>query len=224
MKKALLVLLVLGVAATASWFFLRRAPTGSPPVEALPGALPEGWRSVTYGGALLERMEFTGEEFVVAASGTGLRATPPSFVLLARDVGVPLDAHARVLPDAGMGVGAGAGWMIRESGVPEAPFVSVVRDHEGRMRVEASASMDIPAISRTVKNAEGLEYLRIIVDGVVLKASCSRDGVNWPVAENITAPWLTNHPIVGLVVFSGDDARASSARFRDVTFQSLPPR
>ena len=215
MKKTIIFLLFAVAVVTGVWWYQSsRSPLDAASREAEERiSMPPGWKHSVFGTAEIASITHDENGVTIGASSAGLHDTFHDFAWMYKESDKPLDAQARVVLDASAAPNAGAGWMIRAGLEPDAPFVSVYRDGQGRMMVNASAFEERPAIARAVKNTAGLEFLRIIVDGVVLKASCSSDGSTWPIAENISMPWLTNRVMIGCAVFSGDPLQVVRANF-----------
>jgi len=158
--------------------------------------------------------------FTITSSGLGPENNPPEFTFVHQAVSGPADLGVTINDSVFVSKQAGAGLMVRESLDEKSPYIIMYRAHDGRIRAVVSNRHDQPAIKRTLKNSEGSKHLRIIADGKVLKASCSTDGFSWPVAENFSAPWLTNSILTGCAVFSGHEYRTAEVTFSNLKLNS----
>jgi Cellulase (glycosyl hydrolase family 5) len=178
-------------------------------------AISEQWISSAL-GPVEKNISGNPSSFTIISSGLGPENNPPEFTFVHQIVSGPADLGVTINESAFVSSLAGAGLMVRESLDEKSPYILVYRAYDGRIRAIVSNRHDQPAMKRILKNSEGSKHLRIIAGGMVLKASCSTDGFSWPVAENFSAPWLTNSILAGCAVFGGHEYRTA-----EVTFNNL---
>ncbi len=193
------------------------------PVAAAPGdaaGIPAGWLVTAMGAAETTVRSASNGAMLVTSSGLGPDCATPEFAFVHREPDGAIDFSA-VLVDADLKSStAGAGLMVRERMDESSPYLLVYRGVDGSIRSVSDNKNGQPPVRRKLMDATDSTHLRVLSDGAVIKASCSPDGAAWPVAENFSAPWLTNKVSVGCVVFSGHEYRTTEALFRDLNFKT----
>jgi len=196
--------------------------SGEEVADRVAGAVPEGWEVAAVGTAeFAGGMDSTGE-WIVRSSGVGPAHHVSGYTWIYREAGDGVDIHARFRFLDAKSDRAGAGLIIKERNHESAPFAVVYRTGSDTVRAHISAHADRPAMMRTLNIPAGAEYLRIIIEGPVMKASCSTDGITWPVAENFMIPWITNQVSVGYIVFSGHEYVNASVAIQPTPLQASP--
>lgn len=155
-------------------------------------------------------------QFVVSASGLGVGGFADEFGFLSRAPAGNFVMSGIVSKLESSSKSAGAGLMVRQSDDDHSPYLVVYKSPDGKIHSIVNHADGQPLLRRTLVKKSGSDHLRIMTDGIVLKASCSPDGESWPVAANFTIPWLTNQIIAGAIVFSGHEYRSATAVFNEL--------
>jgi len=156
------------------------------------------------------------DEFNISSSGLGVGGFADEFGFLNRKFTENFVMSGIVSTFESSSKSAGAGLMVRQSDDDHSPYIVIYKSPDGKIHSIVNHADGQPILRRVLGKKSDSDHLRIMTDGIVLKASCSPDGESWPVAANFTIPWLTNQVIAGAIVFSGHEYRSATAVFNEL--------